>query len=272
MSAAQRPGASERRLDAAQRWLFQRVTQPLGAPPAEPDGDARWVTSGKLPSAERIAVYQRAYFSRLVECLRDDYPALARALGADAFEASCLAFIEAHPPASASLNHYGAPFADFCATRHGPHAAFASDLARLEWAVVECIHADAERWLDARELGAISEQQWSLARLIASPAARLLATSYRVHAYYRAFLDGEQPEPPAFEATTIAVCRRGDPVRRFEVDPRFAGLLRRLMSGEPLAGALAEVPADESAAAELQRALSEWVACGLFCGVAFDGG
>jgi hypothetical protein len=272
VSVSQKSTASEPRLDAAQRWLFQRVTRPLDAPPPDPDADSCWVTSGKLPSAERIAVYQRAYFSRLVECLRDDYPALAHALGADAFEASCLAFIQAHPPASASLNHYGAPFADFCAARPGPHTAFASELARLEWAVVECIHADAERCLDARELGAISEQQWSLARLIPSPAARLLATSYPVHAYYRAFLDGEQPEPPALEATTIAVCRRGDPVRRLEVDPRFAGFLRRLMSGELLASALADMPADESVPGELQRALSEWVACGLFAGVVLDGG
>jgi hypothetical protein len=270
VSVVERPAASERRLDIAQRWLFQRVTRPLGAPPPEPDADARWVTSGKLPSAERIAVYQRAYFSRLVECLRDDYPALAQALGADDFEALSLAFIEAHPPASASLNHYGAPFADFCATWSAPHAAFASELARLEWAVVECIHADAERCLDARELGTISEQQWSLARLIPSPAARLLATGYPVHVYYRAFLEGENPEPPAFEASIVAVCRRGERVWRVAVDPRFAGLLRRLMSSEPLASALASVPEDASAAAELQRALSEWVACGLFAGVAFD--
>jgi hypothetical protein len=270
VSSVPRPAAPEHHLHAAQRWLFGRVTLPLAAPPAEPEADARWVTSGKLPSAERIAVYQRAYFSRLVECLRDDYPALAHALGADEFEASCLEFIEAHPPTSASLNYYGAPLADFCATWRGPHAAFASELARLEWAVVECIHADAERSLDARELGAISEQQWTLARLIASPAAKLLATRYPVHAYYRAFLDGENPAPPALEASTIAVCRRGDRVSRFGVDPRFAGLLRRLMSGEPLASALARAPADASAAAELQRAVSEWVACGLFAAVAFD--
>jgi hypothetical protein len=270
MSAGQRTAASEGRLDVAQRWLFERVTRPFAAPPPEPDADARWVTSGKLPSAERIAVYQRAYFSRLVECLRDDYPALAHLLGANDFEASCLAFIEAHSPASASLNDYGAPFADFFATSLAPDAAFASELACLEWAVVECIHADAERCLDARELGAVSEQQWSRARLIPSPASRLLATRYPVHAYYRAFLEGENPEPPALEASTIAVCRRADRVWRFGVDPRFAGLLRGLMSGELLASALASVPADDSAGAELERALSEWVTRGMFAGVNFD--
>jgi hypothetical protein len=70
------------------------------------------------------------------------------------------------------------------------------------------------------------------------------------------------------------VCRRGDSVRRLAVDPRWAGLLRRLMSGEPLASALAGLPAEASpgsnAAAELERALAEWVRCGLFSGVRFD--
>lgn len=264
--------SAESHLDAAQRWLFDRITRPLGMPTPDPDADARWVTSGRLPSAERIAVYQRAYFSRLVGCLRDDYPALAHALGADEFEALCMEFVETHPPESASLNHYGAPFADFCATRPTQQAPFLSELARLEWAVVECIHADAERSLDARELGAISEAQWALARLIPSPAARLLGTTHAVHAHYRAFLAGETPEPPAVEACTIAVCRRGDPVKCVEVAPRLAGLLQRLMSGEPLASALADVPDDAGAAGELERALTEWVACGLFAGIAFDGG
>lgn len=274
MSAADRAAAVELRLEAAQRWLFQRVTRPLGASASEPADDAVWVAGGTLPSSERIAVYQRAYFSRLVECLRDDYPALAHALGADDFEALCLEFIETHPPASASLNYYGAPFADFCATWPAPRAAFASELARLEWAVVECIHADAERSLDPGELGALSEREWSLVRLCPSPAARLLATSYPVHRYYQAFLEGREPEPPRFEACSIAVCRRGDRVWRLGVDPRWAGLLRRLMSGEPLASALAGVPAEASpgsnAAAELEGALAEWVRCGLFSGVCFD--
>lgn len=270
MSAMPRSAASEPRVEVAQRWFFDRITRPLGASPPEPADDARWVVSGELPSSERIAVYQRAYFSRLVECLRDDYPALAHALGPDDFEAVGLEFIEAHPPASASLNYYGAPLAGFLATWPAPHAAFASELARLEWALVECIHADAERCLDPAELGALSEQEWPLVRLIPSPAAQLLTTCYPVHRYYQAFLDGDQPEPPAFEACSIALCRRGDRLWRIGVDARFERLLRRLMGGEPLASALASVPAEANAAAELERVLSEWVACGLFAGVRLD--
>lgn len=285
MSEAQLPAASESDLGAAQRWLFQRVTRARHAPRPEPADESRWVRAGGLASGARIAVYQRAYFSRLVECLRDDYPALERAVGAEAFEARCLQFIEAHPPASASLNFFGAGFADVCATWRSPHAEFWSELARLEWAVVECIHADAERQLVPGELGALTEREWSRARLVPSPASRLLDTRFPVHAHYAALLAGENLEPPAREASTLVVCRRGEIVWRLPVEPRWVGLLRRLLAGEPVVSALAAVPDHEGhGAAEattegadmgastcaLQRTVSEWVARGMFAGVNVD--
>lgn len=271
---AQRAPASHRRLGAAQRWLLQRVTRPLESTRTEPSDDARWVKSGDgWSGSDRVAVYQRAYFSRLVECLRDDYPAVQHAAGPVDFEALCLEFIEAHPPESASLNFYGAPFADFCATSHAARAAFMSELARLEWAMVECIHADARGMLDPATLAACSEEEWPRVRLVPSPTCRILTASFPVHTYYRAFLRDEEPEPPAFGPSTIAVSRRGDDVWRMGIDPRFAGLLARLVRSEPLAGALQAMALeteDASSAAELQRALSEWVSCGLFAGVRVD--
>jgi len=275
---APRSVGCESELGAAQRWLFQRVTRPLHASRPEPADEARWVRGGSLASGTRIAVYQRAYFSRLVECLRDDYPALERAVGAADFEAWCLQFIEAHPPASASLNFFGAGFADFCATWGSPHAAFWSDLGRLEWAVVECIHADAARHLVPDQLGALTEREWSRARLVPSPASRIVDTRFPVHAHHAALLAGENPEPPAREASTLVVCRRGETVWRLPVEPRWVGLLRRLVRSEPIASAIAAAsepvlqsdPAGAGAGDALQRVVSEWVARGVFAGVSVD--
>jgi len=268
--AAQRTGAKG--LGAAQRWLFERVTSPLGSSPTHPSDDARWVIGAGQTSSDRIAIYQRAYFARLVECLRDDYPALEHAAGAADFEALCLAFIQAHPPEHVSLNVYGAPFAGFCATRPSPHAVFWSELARLEWAVVECIHADAEGGLDPQALANVDERHWPRVRLVPSPAARVLVSSHPVDAYYRAFLEGDRPEPPMPEPRVIVVCRRRDDVWRFALDARWAGLLRSLLDGERLESALgaAAETAGDSSAAELQAAFSQWVACGLFSGIRSD--
>lgn len=208
MTVEQGSVAHEFGLDATQHWFFQRVTGPLMALAPAADEDARRVVSGRLPSSERIAVYQRAYSSRLVECLRDDYPALAYAMGSQ-FEAACQEFIAKHAPPSPSLNFYGAGFAQFCVTRLGHPDAFWSELARLEWAIVECVHAEVTGSLDPGELGSLSERQWSQARLITNPASRILATTYPVHAYYRAFVEGENPARPELDSCTVVVSRQG---------------------------------------------------------------
>jgi hypothetical protein len=272
-----RAAAFEPALAAQQTWLFERVTRVVEE--VEPKrrlaverefaaDDPRWVREGQLPAKRRIDVYRRAYVERLIECLADDYPAVAHALGPEDFRALCLDFIETQPPRSSSLNFYGAPFATFCATWPAPLAARASELARLEWAIVEAVHADASVVLDAAALGGMGADDWSRARLVPSPALRVLSTAYPVHRYYRAFLAGENPSLPEFEPTTVAISRRGDDVWRIGIDPRFAPLLRQLVAGLPLASALEAVsPADLDGASDLQSALSEWVACGFFSAI-----
>jgi len=256
-------------LDGLQRWLFERVTSPeaavLGA-------GAEHVSPGGLPAAARLDVYRHGYFARLSECLADDYPAVAYALGPEAFEALCRSYIVAHPPRSASLNFYGAEFAGFC-RRRGEALAFEADLARLEWAVVEAIHADAAQVLDPTALGTLGAERWAAARLVPSPALRLLRVTYPVFDYYRAFLAGEAPERPSPEATAVAVCRRGDDVWRLELAEPLAQLLARLVAGERLAVALDQAtgPAlDALGPGALQRAFGDWVACGLFAAITAD--
>jgi Putative DNA-binding domain len=279
MNEVSRTPAFGRSLGAQQRWLFERVTE--RAPGA---GEARdraitldaagWVRGGRVPAGERIEVYRRGYFARLVECLADDYPAVEQALGASNFEALCLDFIDAHPPPSASLNYYGAPFAEFIASGAAPNATWVSELGRLEWAVVEAIHADAEAVLDPTALGALQEADWARARLLASPALRVLCTRYPVHRYYRAFLEGNEPALPDLEPSVIAVCRRGNDVWRLSVAAPFATLLGHLVAGMPLASALEAVSSVElggqASGDELLRVFSEWVACGFFAAIAID--
>lgn len=280
MKGACRAPGREQGFAAQQAWLFARVTGPAPQDGSALTGAAReeaahWVRGGRLPASERIDVYRNGYFARLCECLADDYPAVADALGPSDFRAVCLSFIDAHPPTSSSLNFYGAPFAAFCASWPAPFAEIASELARLEWAVVEAIHADVDAVLDPATLAAVAEQDWPRARLVPSPALRVLHTTYPVHRHYRAFLEGLSPSLPDVEPTVVAVCRRGDDVWRLAVAPPFASLLGDLSRGVPLASALealesADISDPSSSPADLQRVLSEWVACGFFAAVALD--
>ncbi len=280
VSLSHRHHASGPGLTALQTWLFDSVTRPRAWTESEHGASAdevraRITAHGLLPAPERLEIYRRGYWSRLVECLGDDYPAVAHALGSAVFHDLCHDFILAHPPASSSLNFYGAPFAAFCANRAeaDPGLAFVAELARLEWALVEAIHADTERVLDAAALAASADLDWERAQLQPSPALTVLSLSYPVHVFYQAFVDDRELTVPEPEACVVAVCRRGDHVWRVPVRPAFAPVLLRLEGGDPLAEALRALVDDGAEgvaerAAALQAAFGEWVTCGFFSGIA----
>jgi hypothetical protein len=266
-----------------QSWVFERVTaaEPYADSPVAPR-ISELIVAGRLAPAARLEVYRHGYYARLIECLEDDYPALQSALGADVFRALCHDFIEQHPPASPSLNYYGAPFAAYCTQRKESWSAFAADLARLEWAIVEAIHAEEGSRLDTATLGRLTPEEWARARLVPSPALRLLRAQYPIADYYRAFADrdeessetGSGPLPlPQPEPCALVVCRREEAVWRIQLSPVLAGLLESLSTGTPLLAALEQLSASSSTAAagatpeELQRAFQDWVGCGLFSGV-----
>lgn len=259
-----------------QRWLFERVLDPAPADAAASDAV---VVSGPLPAADRVEVYRHGYVARLVECLEDDYPALRHALGAGPFEDLCRAFIHAHPPPSPSLNYYGAPLAQFLATRPERWTGPAAELAQLEWALVEAIHAEEGERIDLTALGRLSPEDWSRARLVPSPTLRLLGTRHNVADHYQAFQEGSVPSEhwPSPGESAVAVCRREADVWRVRIPTALAPLLASLIAGTPLVTALERCTAGDEATGtpaiapeELQRAFQDWVACGMFSGVRLE--
>lgn len=267
-------GARRNGLGARQRWLFERITEPAAAF-AGAAGVELQVVGGALPARERIGVYRHAYVARLVECLEDDYPALQHALGPAAFAGLCRDFIAQHPPASASLNYYGAPLASHCAARSERWAGFAAELAALEWALVEVIHESEGERLEPGALARLSAEDWGRARLVPSPTARLLDTRHPVGRYYQAFRDGEALAErfPDEERSALAVCRRGADVWRIRIELELLPLLASLLAGTPLLAALAaaeQQPSAQTSPQLLQRAFQDWVACGLFSAVTLE--
>jgi hypothetical protein len=275
MSAASAPG-----LRQLQRWFASVTTHPQGV--LEGGLNAlrskqleRLVTRGpELSAAERLQIYNDGYFARLVECLTDDYPAVRYALGELDFEALARAYIEKYPSRSRSLNAYGQHMAAFCRARPEVWAAFASDLARLEWALVEVVHEPVSGSLTVEALSTISATDWQTARLLPSRGLRLLAFDYPVNDFFQAFRDDGEPQLPERSPTVTAVYRQGLALWRMGLEPRAALLLKDLLSGVPLGVAVAalesrmsDMNAGEELAQLLPRWLGSWVQGGLFSGV-----
>lgn len=235
----------------------------------------RLVTAGpQLSALERVQIYNDGYFARLVECLVDDYPALSYALGEETFSSLAQAYIDENPSRSPSLNAYGERLSAFCRARSEPWAAFAADLARLEWALVEVVHEPADDALAAGALAQIPAARWQTARLLPSRALRVLGFDYPVNEFFQAFREERAPAMPSPASSATAVYRQGLALWRMSLEPRAALLLKDLLAGVPLASAIATLEQRSQLAGTssdlaqlLPQWLGAWVQSGFFRGV-----
>jgi hypothetical protein len=244
---------------------------------SEADRAPEVVTDGpRLGARERFEIYRFGYRARLVECLADDYPVLASVLGETAFESLAASYIERFPSSAPSLNFFGRNMARFLAER--PVAGFEgrerffAELATLEWAIVEVIHAETAPPLDAAALQALRPEDWTTARFERSDAVRLLRFEHPVNAFFQARrVGGEDAAIPEPKPSATAVYRHGLTVWRMDLTPAMTRVLTALLDSVPITEALSRMGVDETDAAAIAEAersvmvwFREWVSSGLF--------
>jgi hypothetical protein len=257
-----------------QTWFLEVTTHPgsllqgvaAQAQRVPPRQVTRVVRAGACETAlERLDIYHRGYFSRLVECLADDYPGVKFAVGEATFEDLCRQYAAAHPSRGPSLNRFGRAFADFVHRFELPSASFVAELAQLEWAIVECLHAPAPDALGALALTQVRAQQLPELRFVASDALRLLSFTHRVNAYLQDFYDEQAPSLPARNCSHVAVVRQAANLWRFDLSDAQNKLLVRLTQSQPLGHALLGI---EASATDIQAWFSDWTQHGFFSRVA----
>ena len=195
-----------RPLDSLQRWMQEVITHPLGIKAGIDSGAAQEEIdtsvadiesviqrSKACTSVERLAVYGNAYYARLLECMRELFPATMLAVGEEAFDQFTLEYLQVYPPHSYTLEHLSDRFVDFLEeTRPADEAEsadepapswpeFVVDLARLELAIENVFDGpgvEQQPKLSAEELQAISPDDWPRARINVAPCLKLLALRF----------------------------------------------------------------------------------------------
>ncbi len=104
------------------------------------DVAADWIKpNDRLTSFERLQIYNRCYWFRILDCLYDDYPGLRSILGLRKFQKLSQAYLARFPSASFTLRDLGSRLVGFLEAEPAwiqPHEALALDMARFEWAQV----------------------------------------------------------------------------------------------------------------------------------------
>ncbi len=209
----------------------------------------------------RIRVYSDAYYWRLRDVLREDFPKVTALLGAERFDQIVAGYLETFPSEQPSVRHLGRALAEFLRRRDDMPKCLA-DLAELEWARVEVFDAPDAECAKIDELAIVPPDAWPALRFSTIPAIRTLRAQYPAHQLWS---DSQSVEVPAVE-TVLRVWRKNDfLVLHAPMDERESAALHKMISGETFA-AICGIFADLSEIEAAQKAtalLARWVEDGI---------
>jgi len=290
-----------RQLAQIQRWLQAVITHPDGVEAALSSSEARAEIdvpperiedvvepSTRRTSIERLEVYANAYYARLLECLRDEFPALLHAVGEEVFDGLAFGYLQSYPSQSYTLSELSRQFAQYLEETRprdedDPSGEpswpdFMIDLVRLERCysdIFDGLGAERLALLRAEDLRDLAPEAWAGSRLTCVPCLRLLSLRYPVHEYATAVREKQDPDLPDPEPTWLAVSRINYVVRRWTLTRVQFELLTALIAGETVGSAIEgaaklAVESGESVdrlAENLRDWFAEWSAAGFFLAI-----
>jgi hypothetical protein len=204
------------KLVTLQRAVARAVMQPLT--PSEhmrrsaPGGGrmsayaARYIKpNDRLTSFERLEIYNRQYWFRVLGSMAEDFPGLRAVLGHRRFEDMCRAYLAECPSRSFTLRNLGARLETWL--RRNPkwirgERTLALDMVRLEWADIEAFDGKAQPALHSEDLNGSSAPSL---RLRVQPYVKLLELHYPVDALA---LEVREDDDADFASNTLTENRK----------------------------------------------------------------
>ena len=289
------------KLHALQRAVARAVMQPLTRSERmqreAPGGGrmsayaARYIKpNDRLTSFERLEIYNRQYWFRVLGSLAEDFPGLRAVLGGWRFEAMCKAYLTECPSRSFTLRNLGVQMETWL--RQNPRwisdrRVLALDMVRLEWADIEAFDGQANAPLRPEDLRDIDAANLQLG---IQPYVQLLELHYPVDDLLLEVKHGEDTPDIASNAVQerrkrskvravtklkpaqifLAVHRLDFSVYFRRIEPEEFALLNALRSGKTIEQAIelafrkSSVPMPDRAAF-IQHSFQTWAALGWFC-------
>lgn len=247
----------------------------------------------RLSSFERLEIYNRVYWFRVLDCLYDDYPGLRAIVGERKFLKLTTAYLAKYPSASFTLRNLGQRLEKFLREEPqwiAPNEELALDMARFEWAQVVAFDDAAQPKITTDD---VLDMAPSKLRLGLQPYLSLLELNYAVDKFLLAVKKREgdvlrDEASNTFEAMPQTI-RRKRPVRRPKrervylvvhrydnmlyykrLDPEAFAILQGLQKGKTVekacVAALAKTArTDIDWTRQIQEWFHDWSALGWFC-------
>jgi Putative DNA-binding domain len=212
--------------------------------------------SGALSPIDHLLIYAGDYDARLMECLRNDYPALLKALGEDLFMRFAHDYLARYPSRHFSLERLGAKLPEFLEEtrpdRELPPEGREGWIGfMIELATLERIFRDVFDGVGPEKAPPLDLVSMDADGLQTAPWVRLCRFGFPVHRYLTAARAGEDPAVPEPEESFVAVTRWDYTVRFHEL----TGQQYEVLSRGPLPRA--------DAGTELRGWMETWAARGM---------
>src|SRR6266404_5356941 len=252
---------------------------------------ARYIKpNDRLTSFERLEIYNRQYWFRVLGSLAEDFLGLRGVLGGRRFEAMCKAYLTECPSHSFTLRNLGAQLETWL--RENPlwlrdRRVLALDMVRLEWADIEAFDGQAKPALRSEDLREVDAAKLQLG---IQPYVQLLELHYPVDDLLLEVKHGDDTPDRASNAVQerrkhskvravvklepaqifLAVHRLDYSVYFRRIEPEEFALLNALRSGKTVERAIelafrkSSVPAADRAAF-VQHSFQTWATLGWFC-------
>ena len=244
----------------------------------------------RLSSFDRLEIYNRQYWYRLLDCLCEDFPGLRAVIGDKRFHDLSVAYLTKYPSNSYALRDLGNHMEKFLHKEPNwtaPHEALARDIVRLEWAHIVAFDGEA---LPPLEIDALLDGgDPARLRLGFQPYLTFLACDHPVDDFLLAVRRREEPKGEASNALDdrrklkvtrkaplprpekifLAVHRHENSVWYKRLEPEAYLICAALQKGLPLQTACERAfrrrKADVNFGATLQNWFAQWAAFGWFC-------
>lgn len=228
-------------LASLQQWMQQCLVSPNSDQAAEA---SHWINDNARQTAQqRLAIYQRSYYARLLNCLAEQFPALCHALGKPLFYDFGKLYLHACPSDSYTLYDLGRRFPAYLQSTRPDLAVegaepetwidFMCDLASFESQVFSLFDASGA---ENQQLATLETPNHALQL---QPCFALGEYQFDVASYYHQVRQQQQPKLPDIAHTCIAFVRKDYLTHTLPISPAQYQFLQLLQQGMDVESALA---------------------------------
>lgn len=217
---------------------------------------------------ERLHIYHNAYRLRLLDTLRNDFPALEALLGQASFAKLGAEFIAAYPSSNPSLRWLGKGFPEFLHARQQP--IHMCELAEFEWAQTMAFDAADLVPAGAEAIRTLAPEAWMKMQLGFHPSVQLLWLTTNAPRIWQLYT--KQETTTAIEVSTAAeprawlIWREDLQVVYRPLDQPEAKALQTFLARQTFADVCAELCnwlEEEQVPLQAARYLQQWLLAGL---------